>query len=45
MKDPARPKYKWLADHTENLTGTKEQYMPYSTTRPKIEAWRPTPAK
>ncbi|XP_050502112.1 probable NADH dehydrogenase [ubiquinone] 1 alpha subcomplex subunit 12 [Diabrotica virgifera virgifera] len=40
-KDPSRPKYKWMADHTENLSGTPGQYMPYSTTRPKIEAWTP----
>ncbi|KAJ8916617.1 hypothetical protein NQ315_000262 [Exocentrus adspersus] len=43
-KDPSRPKYKWMLDHTENLSGTPGQYMPYSTTLPKIEAWRP-PAK
>lgn len=40
-KDPSRPKYKWMADHTENLTGTPAQYMPYSTTTPKITAWQP----
>lgn len=40
-QDPSRPKYKWMSDHTENLSGTPGQYMPYSTTRPKIEAWAP----
>ncbi|GJQ78229.1 hypothetical protein Trydic_g2558 [Trypoxylus dichotomus] len=40
-KDPARPKYKWMATHTENPSGTTNQFMPYSTTRPKIEAWIP----
>ncbi|KAF2894823.1 hypothetical protein ILUMI_11346 [Ignelater luminosus] len=40
-KDPGRPKYKWMADHTENLSGTTGQYVPYSTTVPKIEAWKP----
>ncbi|XP_046743208.1 probable NADH dehydrogenase [ubiquinone] 1 alpha subcomplex subunit 12 [Diprion similis] len=40
-KDPSRPKYKWMLDHTENMTGTRDAYMPYSTTRPKIEAWKP----
>ncbi|XP_018560966.1 probable NADH dehydrogenase [ubiquinone] 1 alpha subcomplex subunit 12 [Anoplophora glabripennis] len=40
-KDPSRPKYKWMMDHTENLSGTPGQFMPYSTTRPKIEAWVP----
>ncbi|XP_015523169.1 probable NADH dehydrogenase [ubiquinone] 1 alpha subcomplex subunit 12 [Neodiprion pinetum] len=40
-KDPSRPNYKWMLDHTENMTGTRDAYMPYSTTRPKIEAWKP----
>lgn len=40
-EDPSRPKYKWMIDHRENVSGTKEAYMPYSTTRPKIEAWKP----
>ncbi|XP_050314220.1 probable NADH dehydrogenase [ubiquinone] 1 alpha subcomplex subunit 12 [Anthonomus grandis grandis] len=40
-EDPGRPKYKWMLDHTENFSGTKFQYMPYSTTTPKIEAWVP----
>ena len=31
--------------HDENLSGTDQQYIPYSTTRPKIEAWKPPPAK
>lgn len=34
-------KYKWMLDHSENLTGTKDAYMPYSTTKPKIEPWNP----
>ncbi|KAJ3655301.1 hypothetical protein Zmor_014436 [Zophobas morio] len=40
-QEPFRPNYKWMADHTENMTGTVGQYMPYSTTRPKIEPWIP----
>ncbi|CAL7945786.1 unnamed protein product [Xylocopa violacea] len=40
-KDPNRPKYKWLADHTPNLSGTNEAYMPYTTTKPKIIPWKP----
>ncbi|XP_004924987.1 probable NADH dehydrogenase [ubiquinone] 1 alpha subcomplex subunit 12 [Bombyx mandarina] len=40
-QDPSRPHYKWMADHTENLSGTTAQYVPYSTTRPKVEAWEP----
>ncbi|XP_069687898.1 probable NADH dehydrogenase [ubiquinone] 1 alpha subcomplex subunit 12 [Periplaneta americana] len=44
-KDPHRPKYPWMADHTENLSGTEGAYMPYSTTRPKIEAWVPPKPK
>ncbi|XP_060524877.1 probable NADH dehydrogenase [ubiquinone] 1 alpha subcomplex subunit 12 [Cylas formicarius] len=39
--DPSRPKYKWMAQHIENLSGTPGQYVPYSTTRPKIQAWVP----
>lgn len=39
--DPSRHKYPWMADHTENLTGTPKAYVPYSTTRPKIQAWIP----
>lgn len=34
-------KYKWMLDHSENLSGTKDAYVPYSTTKPKIEAWDP----
>ncbi|XP_037934894.1 probable NADH dehydrogenase [ubiquinone] 1 alpha subcomplex subunit 12 [Teleopsis dalmanni] len=44
-RDGNRPKYFWMADHTENQSGTKEQYMPYSTTRPKIQAWDPNGCK
>merc|ERR1712179_33405 len=36
---------KWMALHTENFTGTDKQYVPYSTTRPKIEAWKPPSSK
>merc|ERR1712098_35355 len=32
---------KWMVTHTENLSGTCKQYMPYSTTRPKIDSWEP----
>lgn len=32
---------KWMIDHQENMTGTKECYVPYSTTGPKIESWKP----
>ena len=39
--DGSRPKYKWMVDHSENMSGTPGAYMPYSTTRPKIEAWDP----
>ncbi|KAK7101389.1 probable NADH dehydrogenase [ubiquinone] 1 alpha subcomplex subunit 12 [Littorina saxatilis] len=35
------PKYPWLAKHTENQSGTPQEYVPYSTTRPKIQAWKP----
>ncbi|KYM79897.1 putative NADH dehydrogenase [ubiquinone] 1 alpha subcomplex subunit 12 [Atta colombica] len=41
-EDPSRPKYKWMMDHQQNMSGTDQAYMPYSTTRPKIEPWRPS---
>ncbi|XP_054289660.1 probable NADH dehydrogenase [ubiquinone] 1 alpha subcomplex subunit 12 [Macrosteles quadrilineatus] len=44
-KDPNRPKYPWMSDHEENMSGTPQQYVPYSTTPPKIEAWVPPKAK
>nr|CAH7715225.1 unnamed protein product [Callosobruchus chinensis] len=40
-KDCSRPKYKWMPEHTENLSGTPGQYMPYSTSKQKIHAWVP----
>lgn len=39
--DPSRPNYKWMAKHTENMSGTSGQFMPYTTTRPKVEPWIP----
>lgn len=35
------PQHRWLAEHTENKTGTNDIYVPYSTTRPKVESWTP----
>lgn len=32
---------KWMVQHTENLSSTCKEYVPYSTTRPKIESWEP----
>jgi len=34
-------KYDWMPEHTFNQSGTKDAYMPYTTTKPKIEAWVP----
>jgi len=31
----------FLVKHKRNMTGTKECFVPYSTTRPKIESWKP----
>ena len=36
-KEPV--KYKWMTEHTPNLSGTNLQYVPYSTTREKIQKW------
>nr|XP_002160276.3 probable NADH dehydrogenase [ubiquinone] 1 alpha subcomplex subunit 12 [Hydra vulgaris] len=32
---------KFARDHVTNMSGTKNAYIPYSTTKPKIEAWKP----
>uniref|UniRef100_A0A915DBG0 NADH dehydrogenase [ubiquinone] 1 alpha subcomplex subunit 12 n=1 Tax=Ditylenchus dipsaci TaxID=166011 RepID=A0A915DBG0_9BILA len=33
---------KWMLDHKENLTlEPTQKYVPYSTTRPKIQGWEP----
>lgn len=47
FEDPVKlhTKYKWMLDHSENQSGTKEAYMPYSTTKPKIEAWNQSNVK
>ncbi|CAG0922100.1 unnamed protein product [Notodromas monacha] len=37
----ARVKYPWMMKYEKNLSGTKHQYTPYSTTVPKIIAWKP----
>ena len=39
-KVPAEPR-KFIQPHEINKTGTKLEYVPYSTTRPKIEEWQP----
>lgn len=41
FKDPTRPKYPWMLPHKENMSGTPEQYVAYSTVPPKIQAWVP----
>ncbi|KAI6214057.1 hypothetical protein M3Y94_00223800 [Aphelenchoides besseyi] len=34
--------HKWLMEHRENTSIYQdEKYIPYSTTRPKIQAWQP----
>ncbi|XP_061179300.1 NADH dehydrogenase [ubiquinone] 1 alpha subcomplex subunit 12-like [Saccostrea echinata] len=32
---------KWMMEHEQNPSGTKDEYVPYSTTRTKIESWTP----
>ncbi|XP_054163162.1 probable NADH dehydrogenase [ubiquinone] 1 alpha subcomplex subunit 12 [Oppia nitens] len=39
VQPPVR--HKWMIDHTPNYSGTALQYVPYSTTRDKIQKWRP----
>ena len=36
---------KFSIDHIPNVSGTKDKYIPYSTTKPKIEAWKPIQQK
>lgn len=38
---PPTPR-KFIIDHKKNMSGTKEEYVPYSTTRPKMEFWKPS---
>ena len=38
-KPPVR--YEWMKEHDMNPSGTKNQYVPYSTTKPKVESWKP----
>jgi NADH:ubiquinone oxidoreductase subunit len=34
--------HKWLLEHRENTSIYQDgKYVPYSTTRPKIEGWQP----
>lgn len=40
-EEPFRPTYPWMEPHTENMSGTSEQYVPYDTTLPKIRQWKP----
>lgn len=42
-ENPNRPYYPWLSGHCPNFTGTRWQFYPYSTTKPKIEVWKPPP--
>lgn len=32
---------KFSIDHIKNTSGSNDCYVPYSTTKPKIEAWKP----
>ena len=33
--------YEWMKEHDMNPSGTSNQYVPYSTTKPKIHSWTP----
>ena len=32
---------KFITAHVRNITGTPGQYVPYTTTRKKVESWNP----
>lgn len=36
-----RDTYNWMLPHEENMTGTENEYVPYSTCKPKIIPWKP----
>ncbi|CAL4088208.1 unnamed protein product, partial [Meganyctiphanes norvegica] len=36
--------YSWQSGHEFNVSGTPKAFIPYSTTKPKIEAWVPPKA-
>ncbi|RWS26218.1 putative NADH dehydrogenase [ubiquinone] 1 alpha subcomplex subunit 12-like protein [Leptotrombidium deliense] len=36
-----RVQYDWMMDHTENMSGTSSQYVPYTTVPQKIKMWAP----
>ena len=33
--------YPWMVDHDANPSATKKAYVPYSTTKPKVQSWVP----
>lgn len=35
------PDREWMIDHEQNWSGTTNQYVPYSTVKPKIKSWVP----
>ena len=37
VKPPVQ--HKWMVEHTPNYTGSPLSYVPYSTTRQKIQSW------
>ncbi|XP_065911727.1 NADH dehydrogenase [ubiquinone] 1 alpha subcomplex subunit 12-like isoform X2 [Dysidea avara] len=39
LKPPTQRKF--LSEHIANKTGSNEAYVPYSTTRPKVQSWKP----
>jgi NADH dehydrogenase (ubiquinone) 1 alpha subcomplex subunit 12/NADH dehydrogenase [ubiquinone] 1 alpha subcomplex assembly factor 2 len=40
-KLPTTAENNWQLEHSRNATATQAQYVPYSTVKPKIEAWTP----
>eukprot|EP00038_Savillea_parva_P007390 m.169850 g.169850 ORF g.169850 m.169850 type:complete len:128 (-) comp13153_c0_seq1:123-506(-) len=41
---PTDPQHDWqpsTAEYTPNQSGTQNEYVPYSTTPPKIQSWKP----
>ncbi|KAK3088505.1 hypothetical protein FSP39_019961 [Pinctada imbricata] len=36
---------KWMQPHKPNMSGTDKKYVPYSTTKPKVDVWQPSQGK
>ncbi|KAL4227064.1 NADH dehydrogenase 1 alpha subcomplex subunit 12 ndufa12/DAP13 [Mactra antiquata] len=40
VENPA-PDRQWYGPHIDNRSGSKDEYVPYSTAKPKVQSWTP----